>query len=362
MRCLVYIGLSVLGINAATAGELSSAYLRGSRAYEDGPSYQIAPSLPSYEPAPAPYTPPTAEAYPVAAAATQPGYSFEAGARYWYSTGKLAKDLFDDPRSSNSLNSRLTYDGLTAHAFEAFGRINLPNGLFFKGFAGIAGLRNGRLNDEDFPPALVPYSSTMSDQRAGRLDYAAADFGYTFAINQRLSLSPFGGYAFLGETTSAYGCTQMATNPFVCIPSIATNVLAITEDARFHAARVGLMGEFRILDRLTLTAEAAWIPFAMIQATDSHWLRIGTTPGSFSGPIPESGNGSGVQLEALLSYQVWNCFNVGVGGRYWRIDTKGTGDLEQNVVGITSPMAQPMNFTTERYGAFVQGSYRFNMM
>jgi len=33
--------------------------------------------------------------------AVTPGYAFEVGARYWYSSGKLAKNLFDDPRSSN---------------------------------------------------------------------------------------------------------------------------------------------------------------------------------------------------------------------------------------------------------------------
>jgi len=88
--------------------------------------------------------------------AVVPGYSFEVGARYWYSTGKLAKNLYDDPRFSNDLVSRLTYSGLTAHSFEAFGKVNLPSSLFVKGYAGFSGLRNGSLNDEDFPPAIQP--------------------------------------------------------------------------------------------------------------------------------------------------------------------------------------------------------------
>src|SRR2546430_15716679 len=91
------------------------------RSHEAAPAYQIGRSLPSYDAAPPPSA---ARMAPVAAA--MPGYSFEVGARYWYSSGKLAKNLFDDPRSSNNLNSRLTYDGLTAHAFEMFGKINLP--------------------------------------------------------------------------------------------------------------------------------------------------------------------------------------------------------------------------------------------
>lgn len=354
MRCLAFIGLSLLGINAAAAGDLDAAYLRGSRAYEAAPSYPVMPP-PGYEAAPPAYAPPVA-VVPVAPAS----YSFEVGARYWYSSGKLAKDLFDDPRSSTSLNSRLTYSGLTSSSFEAFGRFDHPAGWFVKGFAGIGGLRNGSLNDEDFPPAIAPYSSTLSDQRGGQLSYAAADFGYGFQVAPWARVSGFAGYGFIGEKTNAYGCTQIAGNPFVCVPTIASNVLGISEGANFHLARLGLGVEFKPIDRLTLNAEVAWVPYALIQSHDSHWLRIGTTPGSFAGPIPESGNGNGVQLEALLSYQVWNCFSVGLGGRYWRIDTKGTGDLEQTVVGITSPMAQPLNFTTERYGAFLQGSYKFN--
>jgi hypothetical protein len=119
--------------------------------------------------------------------------------------------------------------------------------------------------------------------------------------------------------------------------------------------------EFRPFDRLTLSAEAAWVPFAAIKSFDTHWLRLGSTFGSFSGAIPQSAAGTGLQLEALLAYQVWDCFSVGLGGRYWRFDTRGTGNLEQMVVGITNPMSQPMDFTFERYGAFLQGSYKFNL-
>jgi len=361
MRCIAFIGVSVAALGAAHAGELNSAPLRGSRAYDATPSYQVMPSLPSEERAPSPHAP-AVVMNSAAPAAAIPGYSFEFGARYWYSTGRLAKDLYDDSRSSNSLNSRLTYGGLTAHSFEAFGRIGFASGLFFKGNAGIAGLRNGNLNDEDFPPALTPYSSTLSDQRGGQLGYATADFGYMFAANPRVNLSVFGGYGFIGEKTNAYGCTQMAANPFVCVPAITTDVLGISEDARWHAARLGLAAEFKLIDRLTLNAEAAWIPYAKLQSNDTHWLRTGTTVGSFAGPIPETGWGSGFQLEALLAYQVWDCFSIGLGGRYWRLESKGAGDLEQTVIGVTNPAAQPLNFITERYGAFVQGSYRFNLM
>ena len=353
MRCVAYIGLSLLCINAAGAAELGSAPLRGSRAYEAAPSYPVFPPASM-----------ASEALPVAAVVTPvlPAYSYEVGARYWYSTGKLSKDLYDDPRSSDLLNSRLTYDGLTAHSFEAFGRINLPSGLFLKGFAGTSGLSKGTLNDEDFAFPGFPYSSTLSDQRDGKLNYAMADLGYSYAANPRANVSLFGGFGYIGEKVNAYGCTQIAANPFVCVPAIGAGVLAITEDAHWGLVRLGVAADVKLMDRLTLSAEAAWVPYAQINSRDSHWLRIGTTAGSFAGPIPQNASGNGFQLEALLAYQVWDCFNIGVGGRYWRFDTRGSGDLEQTVVGFPSPTSQPMHFLSERYGAFVQGSYKFGAM
>lgn len=363
VRYLAFVVVGLLAARAADAGELSSAPLRGSRVDTTGPSFPVFEREPVYQ-VPRGYqmTASDASAAAIAPAPARLGYAFEVGTRYWYSTGKLTKDLFDDPRSSKELNSRLTYDGLAAHAFEAFGRIDLPSGLFLKGFAGLAGLGKGTLNDEDFPPGTVPYSSTMSDQSGGKLTYAAIDFGYAFVANSRATVSLFGGYGYVGEKVNAYGCTQIATSP-ICDPSIPSHVLGITEDANWHLMRVGLATNFKIIDRLTLTAEAAWVPWAQINSRDTHWLRTGTTIGSFAGPIPQTANGSGVQLEALLAYQVWDCFNIGVGGRYWRFDApRGLGDLEQNVIGWTNPVSQPMTFTSERYGMFVQGSYKFGTM
>ena len=348
-------GFSLLAVTTADAGELNSAVLRGSRAYEATPSYQIGPAAPSYE-----YAPPPRAAV-MASPAPVPGYSFEFGARTWYSSGKLAKDLYDDPRFSNDMVSRLTYDGLTSHSFEVFGKIALPSSLFIKGYAGISGLSKGNLNDEDFPPLTTPYSSTMSSQSGGRLGYMTADLGYGFAVNPATHISLFAGYGYVGEKVNAYGCNQIGGNPFICVPTIGASVLAITEDAHWHVARLGVGVEFKPIDRLTLSMEAAWLPVVQLRSHDTHWLRLGSTFGSFSGPIPETAAGTGFQLEALLAYQVWDCFSVGLGARYWRFDARGGADLEQMIVGLTNPATQPIEFTSERYGVYLQSSYKFSL-
>jgi hypothetical protein len=360
------VGVFLAGfMHAAGAGELDQAYMRGSQVYEIAPPRPVvqAASYPASSVAPYAVAPPnTTNPNPFAAAfAEVRSSSLELGTRYWFATGNLAKNLYDDPRASTNLNSRLTYDGLTAGSYEAFGRWD-NSSVLIKGTVGLGNLSKGKLNDEDFPPAIDPYSSTLSQQQGGRINYATADIGATVASNAQSRFAVFAGFGYLSEKANAFGCTQVATNPFVCAPAIATDVLGITESTRWQFLRIGATGDYNITDRLKFTAEFAWLPYARMAGTDTHWLRLGTTPFSFSGPIPEGGTGSGIQIEALLSYQIWNCFSVGVGGRFWNLQTSGVADLERMIVGLPfAPAAQPLDFKTTRYGAFVQGSYKFGM-
>jgi hypothetical protein len=372
--CLVDLPLITLAmislIPAAGAGEVDQVRLRGSNAYDAAPTYRILTSEPSYRgpaaPSPYPATYPAASgpARPVAVAAPAAqlhNFTFEFGTRYWFSTGKLAKDLYDDPRSSPNLNSRLTYSGLTAGSFEGFGRANTSFGSYIKGYVGLSGgLNRGALNDEDFPPAIAPYSNTLSQQQGGKLAYGRIDFGQIVVKNDRVTASLFVGYGYLNESVNGYGCTQISGNPFVCAPAIDTGILAITENSRWQFARLGILTEIKLLDRLKFSAEVAWLPYEQVDAQDTHWLRLGSGLFDISGPIPESGGGSGVQLEAILSYQVSDHISLGLGGRYWYLQTRGITEFEGVIVGFPIPPGpQPLNFTTTRYGAFAQGAYRF---
>jgi hypothetical protein len=348
---------------AAHAGELDRARLRGSDV-DTTPIYPISSSLPSYPD-------PAAPSYPAKAGRSRPAavsspaaqlhnFTFELGTRYWYSTGRLAKDLYDDPRSSQNLNSRLTYSGLTGGTFEGFGRADTSFGSFIRGFAGFSRLSRGSLNDEDFPPGIAPYSNTSSQQQDGKLAYGSIDFGLIVVKSERVRASVFVGYGFLNESVNAFGCNQLAGNPGICVPPIGSGVLGITEESSWQFARLGILGELRVLDRLKLSAEVAWLPYEQVSAQDTHWLRLGATPGAISGAIPENGGGTGIQIEAIMSYQVSDNVTFGLGGRYWYLQTRGSADFENVIVGLpVAPMAQPLNFSTTRYGGFAQGAYKF---
>ena len=87
-----------------------------------------------------------------------------------------------------------------------------------------------------------------------------------------------------------------------------------------------------------------------LAAADTHWLRLGT---SFDGPTPETGHGTGMQFEGVLTYYFNDYLGLGVGGRYWRMDAPhGTAHFEQSVIGGAFPQVE--KFETNRYGVFVQ--------
>jgi opacity protein-like surface antigen/outer membrane protease len=286
-----------------------------------------------------------------------PGWEVDLGARYWYSSGKFQWDNF---AASNILESRLTYDKLTAHSGEFFGRIDSPWNFFAKGVIGGGRITGGHLNDEDWglPPAIAgvftSYSNTLSEPVKGPMRYANFDLGYDLTRGLDYKAGPFIGYHYNREVMNAYGCTQTVSTALICVPSFGPGVLAITETAKWQALRLGFAGEVMLWDRVRLNGEVAYLPWVRFDGHDQHPLR----PGVFFDQSSDSGHG--VQTEVLLSYLVTNQFSIGLGGRYWAMWTDGgtftcTGCGDPGVT--TAPF--PSKNNTERFGTFVQGSYRW---
>ncbi|HZD89775.1 MAG TPA: hypothetical protein VE224_06730 [Pseudolabrys sp.] len=277
--------------------------------------------------------------------------------RYWYGMGSTGKDLYDT--TGSTLPSRLTYDNLQTHALEGVIRIDHSSGLFWKGYVGGALITAGSLNDEDFPPGISPYSSTLSNLNQQTLGYASIDVGGALLRGPDFRIDAFVGYHYLDERLKAFGCTQIATNPDVCQPTVSDTVAVIAQENTWQALRIGINADLPLIDRLRLNVDAAFLPYVWMSGTDSHLLRIGTAPGDFTGPIPEDGTGWGYQLDAVLSYRLDEHFSLGVGGRYWHEQASGDAHFENRVVGFyTAP--QRVDWKTVHYGVFLQGTYVFD--
>ena len=283
-------------------------------------------------------------------------YTGDAGVRFWYGHSSTAKNLYDN--TGSLMVSRLTYDGLSIYAAEAYARFDLNRRWFAKGYVGGGTLRNGSLTDEDFPPVVVPYSSTFSVQQNGSPIYADVDVGFNALFGPDFRIGLFSGLHYLNETVSAFGCAQAAFNPLICGPlPIPGQIKAITQDNNWYAMRLGIDGMFEC-GRLKFSAEAAWLPSVWLYGNDAHWLRIGNFLGGFTGAIPEDGKGWGYQLEGFISYRVTEALSVGLGGRYWRMQTSGLTHFENHVVGVPA-LPQPVDWSISSYGMFVQLNLKF---
>jgi outer membrane protease len=231
-----------------------------------------------------------------------------------------------------------------------FGRVDTVSNIFVKGFVGGGKLTSGNMHDEDWLifDQTVPYSNTASSVK-GDLAYGTFDAGYSLFRGPSSNVGGFVGFNYYRENKLAYGCAQIANQFSDCVPAVPNSVLGITEDDKWYSFRLGVNGVVTVWDGLKLTADAAWLPFVAFRGTDNHLLRTDVA----NTISTETGTGRGVQMEAILSYAFANGFNVGAGGRYWAMWAPGSTDAFS-----TGCPCQTLPVRTERYGAFVQASYK----
>ena len=144
------------------------------------------------------------------------GWSLEVGSRFFISSNRMQKDLYD-PVQTDRLNSRLIYADQTGQSLETFFRFDHQTGVFAKGTFGIGNMSGGKLNDEDFPVNV--YSNTVSDMKNGRLMNGSADIGYNVINQPGGKLGAYVGYRSFYLRGNGYGCAQIATDG-TCAPTM----------------------------------------------------------------------------------------------------------------------------------------------
>ena len=271
----------------------------------------------------------------------------EFGVRTGWSSGRFRKDLYD-PFTTSQLNSRLTWPNQSGVPLEAFARFDDSSGLFAKGFVGGVDMLRGQMNDEDFPPALTPYSDTRSSTSDGRDIYGTIDLGYAYPVAAGWKLGAFVGYNHYANAINAYGCAQVATNSAACSSGqVPAGELTLSENEHWDSMRLGANLDAMPTSRIKIDLDAAWLPYSAFAATDNHWLRPDIDP------LAESGRGSaGYQLEAVASYRVADRVWLGAGARYWSFYTPpGRAQFPDGVP------SSPEKFWSDRATYFLQASY-----
>jgi opacity protein-like surface antigen len=278
-------------------------------------------------------------------------WEFDFGMRAFFGSGLDGESnpLYGNPGVAIS---RLQWSNTNSLAGETYARVDHASGWFVKGNLGAGGVFNGILNDEDFPAfgAASGYSNTYS-KVSGSLGYATGDVGYTFLKAPGARLGAFVGYNFYTEQLLGHGCTQLVGGDS-CI-GVDPHYLIISNADQYNSMRVGLSAEFMLTGRLKFTADAAYVPLVNMTGVDDHNARGGYFPETDSA-------GYGAMMEAVLSYNVTDHWDVGAGGRYWAWNMhNGTSGSVFETFGSTPSSPQPNNYDTRRYGVFVQSGYHW---
>ncbi|MGO9045976.1 MAG: outer membrane protein, partial [Xanthobacteraceae bacterium] len=224
------------------------------------------------------------DAVPVASVVNNPpprnwlaGWDAEGGVRYFGSWGRFQKDIGSFANSGVpglSAVSRLTYADMQTNSGELFARIDSPWRLFVKGFVGTGATNGGPMNDEDFGIPLLgtyaAYSNTLSTV-TGNINYGAVDAGVNILDAPGYKVGAFAGYFYLNQDMSAFGCQPLANiNCILNVPSTGSAI--ITESDRWQALRVGVAGETRLINRLALSADVAYLPLVNFSGVDNHFF------------------------------------------------------------------------------------------
>ena len=239
---------------------------------------------------------------------------------------------------------------MQSHSLEIFARVDHSSGLFWKGYAGGGLLTQGNLQDEDFPPVITPYSSTNSTLQNQSLGYISFDFGGALLRGSDFRVDGFVGYHYLHWRMKAFGCQQTATNPDICTGGIPTSVAAIVEDDTWQALRVGLNADVPLVDRWRLNLEARLSALCLV-------LRHRQSPVAARSAVSHVSETAmaGATSSRRCSPTRWTTPSASG-------SAAATGTWRAAATRISRMLGgfpQPLDFKTNIYGVFLQGSYRF---
>ena len=194
----------------------------------------------------------------VARPAAKP-FSFELGARYWYSVATTnfafsnGNAFFGDPTST------IDWNDLEGHSGEIFGRIeHRPTGYFVKGLIGGGKIVGGEMIDRDFLTGGFKFSDTTSNVGGDNFKFAMMDIGFSRELpTLGLRGGAFVGYHYWTESLAAFGVRWYW---LVDTEARTIEILKLGEDGHYVHAIDAARGSIDVpgCGDLTLDLDALW--------------------------------------------------------------------------------------------------------
>jgi hypothetical protein len=198
---------------------------------------------------------------------------------------------------------------------------------------------------------IVPYQNTESPTTT-KIRYFTLDLGYDLFRAPSYKIAPFIGYNYFSYNMSAFGCTRVNfVPPQTCDSDAPPRALFLQEMDTWISWRLGTSAVLVVAPGLRLVGDFAYLPVVRYSGIDNHPQRAGEEAITLS---PAHGDGTGVQVEGVIAYDVTREFSLGLGARYWamQIPTRTTNFFSTNVF-------YNERFATEQTAVFAQGTYKF---
>jgi len=270
------------------------------------------------------------------------GIVFTSGTTDWNHDASSASSTLGNP------SSELTYDDDGTAVIEIDGKIESDRGYFIRGNLGVGATigAEGNFRDDDFRADQTLFSSTDSAIPDTDIFYVTVDVGKKIIHTDdgRLSVSLFTGFQYWREEHQATGLFNRLTNQ----QTRTSDVSVINNVVEWRSFRLGALGAYKQNDRLSWTADLAFVPYSEMHNEDSHLLRTST---SSLGPAPNvimDGIGWGFEGSVGLVYYFTRNWASVIDFRYWQLMSDGNITLGPNA---SSTSTFPLNdLDTVRYG------------
>ena len=292
-------------------------------------------------------------------------FSFTVGARVWYTTSDVSWNF----RSGNiNVLSELRWRHVDAIIPEINAELRWKRWLLL-GSVGRASVGDeGVFYDDDFLVSgrQARFSHTRSIVDGDDLWYVNGDIGFRVlswggGASRGGYLDLLAGYQYLEERYVAFGIRGVLDFSVFGIPpssqSLPNSVRVIAHDYSWHSIRVGARAQVPIAHGFAVRGSAYVIPWSKSRMEDTHYLRD-----DFAKPccVSRAEGGIGVQLDAALTYSLWDRLTVELGYRFLKIDSghgKDTTRFSDPADGTATTKLNEM--ILERGGPYIGAQYRF---
>jgi opacity protein-like surface antigen len=268
--------------------------------------------------------------------------------------------------------SQLTYKDDSTNIVELSGKATFLKRWFARGDFGYGVMGSGTLVDDDFSSANGPIeSSTTSNITGNNLWYVNGDVGarLIYFPNQRGGIGVFTGIQYWRQQYEATGVVQTSCNPItpLCNPAdngqdLAPGQKAITNTSTWISWRLGVEGDYRITQKLSLEGRFVFSPVSSLSNDDIHHLRQTAGPSlpalQQDPSFHMSGTGIGTNVDVGASYLVTPRFSVNLGYRFWW-NQVSNGSVTVYPVGAPAATINLNEFQTYRYGVTLGLRYAF---